>query len=50
MEDLDKLTNKELIDLLRLVKEHLEFLENEEKKLKEVEKQWLKNLKKNMMG
>lgn len=40
MEELDKLTNKELLQLYRLIKEHLEFLENEDKKLKEVENQW----------
>lgn len=40
MENIDKLTNKELLQLYRLIKEHLEFLENEEKKLKEVENQW----------
>ena len=39
MENIDKLTNKELLQLYRLIKEHLEFLENEEKKLKEVENQ-----------
>ncbi len=37
MEELDKLTNKELLQLYRLIKEHLEFLENEENKLKEAD-------------
>ena len=37
MEELYKLTNKELLQLYRLIKEHLEFLENEEKKLKEAD-------------
>lgn len=40
MDDLSKLTNKELIEILRLIKEHLEFLEVEDKKLKEAESQW----------
>ena len=36
---LSNLTNKELVQLYRLVKEHLEFLKTETEKLKEVETQ-----------
>ncbi len=37
MNNLESLTNKELLQLLRLIKEHMDFLESEEKKLKEDE-------------
>ena len=35
MEGLDRLTDKELLQLYRLIKSHIEYLENEEKKLKD---------------
>lgn len=35
MGDLDNLTNRELLQIYRLIKDHIEFLENEDKKIKE---------------
>ena len=42
-EKLKEISNQELIQLYRLIVDHLEYLENEKQKVEEDEKKWLKN-------